>query len=98
MVDRRDMLKSAGIAGMLIGPSALSGYPSRASAVSDKRSEQSKHQSRPGGDWPVSTDSSAHLKVINEFFDSGATIVNIHSGQADQERVIDSTAARCCRS
>jgi TAT-translocated FGD2 family F420-dependent dehydrogenase len=41
------------------------------------------------GDWPVSTESSAHLKVINELFDSGATIVNIHSGQADQARVID---------
>jgi TAT-translocated FGD2 family F420-dependent dehydrogenase len=40
-------------------------------------------------DWPMSTESSAHLKVINELFDSGATIVNIHSGQADQARVID---------
>jgi hypothetical protein len=44
---------------------------------------------RLGRDWPVSTESSAHLKVINELFDSGATIVNIHSGQADQARVID---------
>lgn len=41
------------------------------------------------GDWPVSTESTAHLKVINELFDSGVTIVNIHSGQADQARVID---------
>jgi hypothetical protein len=37
----------------------------------------------------VSTDSAPHLKVINELFDSGATIVNIHSGQRDQARVID---------
>lgn len=39
-------------------------------------------------DWPVSTDPSAHLKAIHELFDSGATIVNIHSGQADLDRVI----------
>lgn len=41
------------------------------------------------GDWPVGTDPNAHLKVINELFESGATIVNIHSGQADQERLIE---------
>ena len=28
-------------------------------------------------------------KVINELFASGATIVNIHCGQADQARMID---------
>jgi TAT-translocated FGD2 family F420-dependent dehydrogenase len=39
-------------------------------------------------DWPVSTDANVHLKTIHELFDSGATIVNIHSGQPDQERVI----------
>jgi hypothetical protein len=42
-----------------------------------------------GGDWPVSAESSAHLKVINELLNSRATIVNIHSGRADQARVID---------
>jgi len=41
------------------------------------------------GDWPVSTDPAAHIKVISELFDSGATIVNIHSGQEDQKRVIE---------
>lgn len=40
-------------------------------------------------DWPVGTDANVHLKTINELFESGATIVNIHSGQADQERVIE---------
>ena len=39
-------------------------------------------------DWPVSTDPAVHAKVITELFDSGATIVNIHSGQKDQKRVI----------
>ena len=41
------------------------------------------------GDWPVSTDPAVHIKVVTELFDSGATIVNIHSGQDDQKRVIE---------
>ena len=39
--------------------------------------------------WPVSTDPDVHVKVIVDLFNSGASIVNIHSGQADQLRVID---------
>jgi alkanesulfonate monooxygenase SsuD/methylene tetrahydromethanopterin reductase-like flavin-dependent oxidoreductase (luciferase family) len=39
--------------------------------------------------WPIGTDPNAHIKVINELFESGVTIANIHSGQADQERVIE---------
>jgi F420-dependent hydroxymycolic acid dehydrogenase len=39
-------------------------------------------------EWPVSSDLNVHLKKVQELFESGATIVNIHSGQADQERVI----------
>jgi F420-dependent hydroxymycolic acid dehydrogenase len=38
--------------------------------------------------WPVGTDAAAHIKVIEELFESGATMVNIHSGQTDQMRVI----------
>jgi hypothetical protein len=30
-----------------------------------------------------------HAKAIVDIFESGATIVNIHSGQSDQKRVID---------
>jgi F420-dependent hydroxymycolic acid dehydrogenase len=41
------------------------------------------------GDWTVSSDPAEHLKAIRELFDSGVTTVNIHSGQADQQRVID---------
>ncbi|MGH9512339.1 MAG: TIGR03557 family F420-dependent LLM class oxidoreductase [Terriglobales bacterium] len=39
--------------------------------------------------WPVSTDPDAHVKVISELFESGATEVHIHSGQPDQKRVVD---------
>ena len=40
------------------------------------------------GEWPVSTDPGVHIAAIEKLFDSGATIVNIHSGQADQKKVI----------
>jgi len=39
--------------------------------------------------WPVSTDPEPHVKTITDLFSSGVSIVNIHSGQADQKRVID---------
>lgn len=41
------------------------------------------------GDWPVSTDPEVHIKKVNELFQSGVTIVNIHAGQMDQKRVIE---------
>jgi len=40
------------------------------------------------GDWPVSRDPAVHIKAITDLFQSGANILNIHSGQADQNRVI----------
>ena len=39
--------------------------------------------------WPVGTDASTHIKVIEELFQSGATMVNIHTGQSDQLRAIN---------
>lgn len=41
------------------------------------------------GDWTVSSNPDAHVQTIKKLFDSGATIVNIHSGQADQKKVIE---------
>ena len=39
--------------------------------------------------WPISKDPDVHVKALMELFSSGATIVNVHSGQADQLNVID---------
>lgn len=39
--------------------------------------------------WAIGTDPAVHIKKIHELFDSGVTIVNVHSGQPDQARVID---------
>ena len=41
------------------------------------------------GEWPVGTDPAIHIAAINKLFESGATIVNIHSGQPDQKKVIE---------
>jgi hypothetical protein len=41
------------------------------------------------GDWPVSTDPAVHIEAIQKLFASGATIVNIHSGQPDQMKVLE---------
>lgn len=40
-------------------------------------------------DWAVGTDPNIHIKKTQELFDSGVWIVNVHSGQADQKKVID---------
>jgi TAT-translocated FGD2 family F420-dependent dehydrogenase len=40
-------------------------------------------------DWTVSFNPDAHVHMINKLFDSGVTIVNVHSGQMDQQRVIE---------
>jgi F420-dependent hydroxymycolic acid dehydrogenase len=39
--------------------------------------------------WPISTDPRPHLEKIYELQESGVSIVNIHSGQPDQRRVIE---------
>ena len=39
--------------------------------------------------WAIGTDPAVHIKKMRELFDSGVSIVNVHSGQPDQARVID---------
>jgi G6PDH family F420-dependent oxidoreductase len=40
-------------------------------------------------EWPVSTDPQVHLKTIDDLFNSGASIINIHCAQPDQKKVIE---------
>ena len=40
-------------------------------------------------EWPVGTDPEIHVAAIGKLFDSGVSIVNIHSGQQDQQKVIE---------
>ncbi len=39
--------------------------------------------------WAIGTDPKVHIAAAHELLDSGVTIVNVHSGQADQKRVIE---------
>jgi hypothetical protein len=49
------------------------------------------------GYTPSASDPAVHIEAVQKLFDSGVTIVNVHSGQADQKKVIDSTAIQCRR-
>lgn len=40
-------------------------------------------------DWPISTDPNVHVQALQKLFDMGATQVFVHSGQLDQQRVIN---------
>jgi TAT-translocated FGD2 family F420-dependent dehydrogenase len=39
--------------------------------------------------WTVGTDAKTHIEGCQKLFDSGVTIINVHSGQPDQAAVID---------
>lgn len=39
-------------------------------------------------DWPISNDPAVHIGAIEKLLDSGVTIVDINSGQPDQQKVI----------
>jgi TAT-translocated FGD2 family F420-dependent dehydrogenase len=39
--------------------------------------------------WAVGTDPEVHIAKLRELFDSGVSIVNVHSGQPDQRQVIE---------
>jgi hypothetical protein len=41
------------------------------------------------GYTPSASDPAVHIEAVQKLFDSGVTIVNVHSGQADQKKVID---------
>jgi len=54
-----------------------------------RRAEQGVSLDRLIGQWPVSTDPAIHIAAIRALFDSGVSIVNVHSGQLDQKKVIE---------
>jgi hypothetical protein len=55
----------------------------------EQQAEKEAPLEEVSGDWTVSTDPSAQIGTLNKLFDSGATIVNVHSRQPDQHRVIN---------
>jgi TAT-translocated FGD2 family F420-dependent dehydrogenase len=64
-------------------PKAFKGYQI------ERRAQSELPLSKVYGDWTVSRDPTAHIEAINKLFDSGVSIVNVHSGQPDQQKVIE---------
>jgi TAT-translocated FGD2 family F420-dependent dehydrogenase len=71
-------------------PKAFKGYHNIPDpAEIERRAQAELPLPRVYGDWTVSSDPAAHVQTIEKLFRSGATIVNIHSGQPDQQKVIE---------
>jgi G6PDH family F420-dependent oxidoreductase len=71
-------------------PKAFKGYHNIPDpAEIERRAQAELPLPKVYGDWTVSADPKVHIERMQKLFDSGATIVNIHSGQADQQRVIE---------
>jgi len=71
-------------------PKAFKGYYNvRDPAEIQRRAEAEISLEQLAGQWPMSSDPGTHIAAIRELFDSGVSIVNVHSGQADQRKVID---------
>lgn len=71
-------------------PKAFKGYHNIADpAEIERRAQGELPLSKVIGDWVVSSDPAAHVEAIQKLLESGATIVNIHSGQPDQLKVIE---------
>jgi TAT-translocated FGD2 family F420-dependent dehydrogenase len=71
-------------------PKAFKGYQNIPDpAQIERRAQAELPLPKVFGDWTVSRDPAAHVLAIGKLFDSGVTIVNIHSGQPDQQKVIE---------
>jgi F420-dependent hydroxymycolic acid dehydrogenase len=71
-------------------PKAFKGYQNIPDpAQIEQRAQAELPLTKVFGDWTVSPEPAAHVEAIQKLLDSGATIVNIHSGQPDQQRVIE---------
>jgi F420-dependent hydroxymycolic acid dehydrogenase len=71
-------------------PKAFKGYQNIPDpAQIERRAQTELPLPKVFGDWTVSSNADAHVQTIKKLFDSGVTIVNIHSGQPDQQKVIE---------
>lgn len=86
--DEREAEKSAALWRFL--PKAFKKYHNNPDPAAIQRAaEADLPLKRVYGEWSLGTDPKVHAEAIEKLFDSGATIVNIHSGQKDQKMVID---------
>jgi TAT-translocated FGD2 family F420-dependent dehydrogenase len=71
-------------------PKAFKGYHNIPDpAEIERRAQAELPLPKVYGDWTVSPDPDVHVAAIEKLLNSGVTIVNIHSGQPNQQKVID---------
>jgi alkanesulfonate monooxygenase SsuD/methylene tetrahydromethanopterin reductase-like flavin-dependent oxidoreductase (luciferase family) len=71
-------------------PNAFKSYFNvRDPAEIQRRAEAEVSLEEMTSQWPVSTDAEEHVAAIRALFDSGVSIVNVHSGQANQTKVLE---------
>ncbi len=71
-------------------PKAFKGYQNIPDpAQIEQRAQAELPLPKVYGEWTVSTSPDVHVQAIKKLFDSGVTIVNIHSGQPDQQKVLE---------
>ena len=71
-------------------PRAFKGYQNiRDPAEIERRARADLPLPKVYGEWTVSTDPAAHVQAVKKLFESGVSIVNIHSGQPEQRKVIE---------
>jgi TAT-translocated FGD2 family F420-dependent dehydrogenase len=86
--DKNDAAKAAALWRFL--PKAFKTYYKMPDpAAIERRAGEELPLEKVFADWPIGTDPAIHIAALQKLFDSGATIVNVHSGQADQSKVID---------
>ena len=86
--DKSDAAKAAALWRFL--PKAFKTYYKMADpAAIEQRAGEELPLEKVFADWSIGTDPAIHIAALQKLFDSGATIVNVHSGQADQSKVID---------
>jgi F420-dependent hydroxymycolic acid dehydrogenase len=72
------------------GPKAWKGlFDTRDPAAIQQRADAEISIEEVLKSWAVGAEPNVHINKIRELFDSGATIVNIHCPQANQQQVID---------
>jgi TAT-translocated FGD2 family F420-dependent dehydrogenase len=86
--DQTDALAAAKLWNFI--PKAFKGYQNIPDpAQIEHRAQSELPLPKVFGEWTVSADPEVHVQAIRKLFDSGVTIVNIHSGQRDQQKVIE---------
>jgi hypothetical protein len=86
--DRREAEEAARL--WRFGPKAFKGYYDIVdpAAIEERANAELPLEAVMSG-WPIGTDAKPHIDAIEELFESGATIVNVHAGQPDQRKVIE---------